>query len=144
MLNIFWKKMALLADVFLNFRLWEAWLDKCLRSPVSEDSATSNIVNRLKYCSKLNDSTFTIFIDTCAGNSGLKSLSEWYAKSQDCLLTHSLPIISILLLRDEIYCNIFRSNYLRKEKHFIPFFFLHFLNLDSIFNIFKIKMTLIP
>ena len=142
MLNIFWKKMTLLADVFLNFRLWEAWLDKCLRSPVSEDSATSNIVNGLKYCWKLNDSTFTIFIDTCAGTSGSKSISEWCAKSQDCLLTRSLPIISILLLREAIYCNIFRSNYLRKEKHFIPFFFfffffLHFLNLDSILNFFK-------
>ena len=75
-LNIFKKGMTLIADVFFNFRLRKTWLDKCLKSPLSEDSSTSNMVNGLKYCSKQNDGTFIIFIETCAGNSGLKSLSE--------------------------------------------------------------------
>ena len=68
----------------------------------------------------------------------------YWSVEMDCLLTHWLAIISILLLTADIYCKIFRSNYLRKEKHFIAFFFLHFLNLDSIFNILKTKMTLTP
>ena len=116
-LNIFQKRMTLIADVFLKFRLRKTWLDKCVKSPVSEDPSTSNMVNGLKDCSKLNDSTFTIFIDTCAANSGLKSLSEWYAKAQDCLLTHSLPIKSIVLLRNwkiirphHDYCDILYDN----------------------------------
>ena len=46
------------------------------------------------------------------------------------------------LLIETIYCKIFRSNYLRKKKKF-PKFFLDFQNLDSIFNIFNQKMTLI-
>ena len=49
---------------------------------------------------------------------------------------------SILFLTDVIFCNIFKSIYLRNEKYFLHFF-LHFLNLDSILNIFEKKMTLI-
>ena len=49
---------------------------------------------------------------------------------------------SILFLIEAIYSNIFKCIYLRKEKYFVDFFF-HFLNLDSILNIFKKKMTLI-
>ena len=64
------------------------------KKPASEDNSTSNMVNGLKYCSKLNDSTFIMFFDTCESNSGSKSLSEWYAKSEDSLLTHSLQFIA--------------------------------------------------
>ena len=47
----------------------------------------------------------------------------------------------MLFLIETIFSNIFKSNYLRKKKYF-QFFFCSFLNLDSIFNIFKKKMTL--
>ena len=46
-LNIF-KKKTLIADVFLNLRTPKTWLDKCLKSPVSEDPSTSNMVNGTK------------------------------------------------------------------------------------------------
>ena len=49
---------------------------------------------------------------------------------------------SILFLIDTIYGNIFRCNYLLQNKHF-PNFSSDFLNLDSILNMFKKKMTLI-
>ena len=48
---------------------------------------------------------------------------------------------SILFLKEAIYCYILRYNYLRNQKDFINSF-LHFLNLDSIFNIFKKKYDL--
>ena len=51
-------------------------------------------------------------------------------------------MISILFLKEAIYCNIFRYNYLWNKKVFVNFL-LHFLNLDSIFKFFKKKMTLI-
>ena len=51
-----------------------------------------------KHCWNLQDSTFMIFIHHCKGNWVLKSLSEWYAKAQDCLLTHWLIIANILVL----------------------------------------------
>ena len=55
--------------------LRKTWLDKCLKSPVSEDHSTSNMVNAPKHCRNLNDSTFTIFIRQCEGNSVLKTPS---------------------------------------------------------------------
>ena len=48
----------------------------------------------------------------------------------------------ILLLIETIFSKIFRWDYLRKKKIF-SLSFLHFLNLDSILNIFKKKMTVI-
>ena len=61
---------------FWTYGLRKTWLDKCLKSPLSEDPLTSNMVNGQKHCSKVNGSTFIIFIDPNEGNSGLKSLSE--------------------------------------------------------------------
>ena len=55
---------------FFTSRLRKTWLDKCLKSPVSEDPSTGNKLNGLKHYSKLNDSTFTVFIDPFEGNSG--------------------------------------------------------------------------
>ena len=49
---------------------------------------------------------------------------------------------SILSSTEAIYCKIFRCIYLRNEKYFVNFF-LHFLNLESILNILKKKMSLI-
>ena len=48
----------------------------------------------------------------------------------------------ILFLKETIYYNMFRCNFLRNKKHFLNFF-LHFRNLDWILNIFQEKMTLI-
>ena len=107
----------------LNYRLRKTWLDKCLKSPVSEHPSTSNMANGSKHCWNLNDSSFTIFIDPCEGSSGWKSLSEWYATFEDYLLTHWVPIIGILFLTEAIYCNILRCSYIRSKKDFLNFLF---------------------
>ena len=107
---------------FWTYGLRKTWLDKCLKSLVSENSSTGNMINGLKHCSKLKDSTFAIFIDPCEVNSGLKSLSEWYGKSEDCFLAHCLPITSILILTETIHSKIFRFNYLRNLIYFLSFF----------------------
>ena len=41
--------MALIAHDFGNYRLQRTWLGKCLKSPVSEDPLTSDMVNRPKH-----------------------------------------------------------------------------------------------
>ena len=107
---------------FWTYRLRKTWLDKYLKSRFSEDPSTSNMVNGRRHRSKLSDSTYNIFTDLREDNSGWRSLSEWYAKSYDCLLTHLLPMISIPFLKKAILCNIFRCIYLKKEKYF-PIFF---------------------
>ena len=129
---------------FWTYALPKTLLDKCLKSPVSEDHSSSNMANQPKHCENLSDSTFTIFIDPCESNSRLKSLSEWYSKSWDCLLTHWLPVTGILFLQVTIYSKIFRCNYLKNKEYFpLFFFFLHFVNLNSIFKIYRKKMTLV-
>ena len=35
---------------FRNYELANPWLDKCLKSPVSEDPWKSNMVNETKHC----------------------------------------------------------------------------------------------
>ena len=122
--------------------LRKMWLDKCLKSSVSEDPSTRNMANGPKHCWNLNSSTFVIFIDHCERNSVVKSLSWWYEKYKDCFLTHWLPMTSILFLIETIYRNIFRCNYLENNRNFHNFLF-HLGNLDSTLNILKKKMTLI-
>ena len=65
---------------FGTYGFRRTWLDKYLKSGVLEDPSTSDMENGLKHSSKLNDSTFTIFIDPCEDNSAGKSFSELYAK----------------------------------------------------------------
>ena len=60
---------------FRNYGPRKPWLDKCLKSPVSEGSSKSNILNRLQRCVNVNHSTFSILIDQCEGNWIGKSLS---------------------------------------------------------------------
>ena len=67
-LKIFKKKIALIADLFLNLRT-----PKYVVREMSEKSRftyplTSDMVKRAKHCWNLNDSNFTIFIDPCEGN----------------------------------------------------------------------------
>ena len=47
----------------LSYGQWNTWLDKCLKSQVSEDPSTSNMVIGLKHCLNLNESGFPKFID---------------------------------------------------------------------------------
>ena len=60
---------------FSTYGLKKKWLDICLKSLLSEDPQTSNMVNGLKHCINLNGSTLIIFIDHFEGNSVAKSLS---------------------------------------------------------------------
>ena len=121
---------------FWTYGLRKTWLDKCLKSPVSEDPSTSHVLNRPNHWWNLKSSSFTIFIGHCEGNSVAKSLSCWYEKYWDCFITHWVPKTSILFLKETIYCNIFRCNCLRNKKPFWTFF-LHLRNLDSIWAFLK-------
>ena len=48
---------------FQNYGFRKTLLDKCQKSRISEDPLTSIMVNGIKQCENLNDTTFTIFID---------------------------------------------------------------------------------
>ena len=53
---------------FPKYCLRKTWLDKCLKSRVSEDPSTDNMSNGSKHCRNLNDSTFTIIIKYSGAN----------------------------------------------------------------------------
>ena len=57
------ETMTLINFVFPKLRTPKTWLDKCLKSPISEDSSRRNMVNGSKHCWNLHGSTFIIFID---------------------------------------------------------------------------------
>ena len=97
-LEYFEKKMTFTASVFRKLKTPNTWWDKCLKSPVSEDPLTSNMVNVPQQCWNLHHSASIKFIDHCQVNWIGKRLSCLHAKSWDCLLTHSLPMKSILSL----------------------------------------------
>ena len=58
---------------FRNYGFQKSWLDQCLKIPVSEDPSKSNMVNAPKHCSKLQECSFTIFVDHSEGNYLTKS-----------------------------------------------------------------------
>ena len=60
--------MSLRAFVFPILRTPKMWLDKSLKSPVSDERSTSNMVNVPKHCRNLHHSNFTIFIGHWEGN----------------------------------------------------------------------------
>ena len=53
---------------FRNYGFRKAYLDKCLKNPVSEDPLAINMVNGIKQCRNLNGTPFNIFIDHLEGH----------------------------------------------------------------------------
>ena len=51
-----------------NSGLRKTWLDKSLKSPVSDNRFTGNLVNGPKHCFNVNHRTVPILIDHCGGN----------------------------------------------------------------------------
>ena len=119
---------------FWNYWLRKTWSDNCLKSALSKDPWTSNIVNGCKLCWSPNDSSFTIFIDHCEGIWVEKSSSSWLANSWYWLLTHWLPMKGILFLIETIYCNQIHMHLSQKKRifsHFFPPFSKPILNLKN-------------
>ena len=98
----FEKKMTLIDFVFSKLRTPKTESDKCLKSAVSEDPSTSNMVNVPKHRWNLRHSTFMKFIDYFQVNWVGKGLFYWHARSWYCLLTHWLQMKSILFLIETI------------------------------------------
>ena len=134
--------MTLIALVFPKLRTPKTLLDKCLKSPVSEDPSTNNMVNVPKQCWNLHRITCITFIDHCQVNWLGKSFSYWHAKSWDWLLIHRLPMKSILLFIETIQRYQSQMQLSKKQKHF-SVFFLAFLKSRLDFEHLKNKITLI-
>ena len=56
--------MSLIVQLFPNLRTRKTWLKKCLKSVVSEDPLTSNMVRETKHCGNLNTPSFPYLLIT--------------------------------------------------------------------------------
>ena len=100
--KIFSKKVWPRSVLYIwTYGLQKTWLDKFLKSPVSEDPSTSNTVNGPKQFSNLNETSFTIFIDLCEYNWGLKFL--W-------LISKIIGLFLDALSADNKYSLLIREN----------------------------------
>ena len=109
-------------------------LVKCLKSSLSEDASTTKMVKGWNTVQSLTTASLPYL---------LIPVKEIQICSSLGLFVNQLTAMtSILFWTEAIYCNIFRCLYLRNEKYFLNFL-LHFINLDTIFNIFKKDMNLI-
>ena len=124
--------MTVIDFVFPNSRSPKTWSYKCLKSLLTEDLSTRNMVNVPKHCWNLHRSTFIIFINHCQVNWFGKSLFFWHAKSWDYLLTHWVPMKSILFLNTN-------SDEIIPEKKTSSHFFVAFLKFRLNFKYFETK-----
>ena len=86
---------------FWNYGFRKKWLDKCLKTTVSDDLSSSNMVDGHKHSCILDDSTFTIFIDHCERNWAWNSL---------LVLSKILRLFVNTLTADEKYSLLNRDN----------------------------------
>ena len=135
--------MTITAFVFSKLRTLKTWLDKCLKSPVSEDPSTSNMVNVRKHYWNLHHSTFIIFLRHWPGNFVRKSLSYYWSlatklcSKKSLLLTcQILGLLVKTLAANEKYLVLNGENLtipiqviLSEKKKFFLNFLLHFWNL---------------
>ena len=131
--------MTLTAFVFPKLRTVKTCLDKCLKSPISENPSTSNMINASKHCPNLR------YINI---NWSLPYQLSW---KKFLLLTWKILGLLVstsstdekcpVVKRDKLTIPI-QMDYLRNKKVFHDFL-LHFSNLAEILNVLKQKTTLI-
>ena len=83
-----------------------------------------------------------MFFHHCEEKEFGKYLPYWSLESQGWLLTHGLPMTSILFRILRICRSLFKSSYIKNKKYFLDFLF-HLWNLQQILKIFKEKKILI-
>ena len=79
-LDIFRKKMALIAYLFLRLRPAKSVVTYMCKSSPSDYPSKRNMVNASQLCLNLSNSTCGIFIAQREDNLAAKSLFSWYAK----------------------------------------------------------------
>ena len=124
-----------------TYGLHKTWLDKCLKSPVSEDPSTSNMVNGPKHCWNLNDTTITIFIDP--------SEDKFRSKKSLWVICKILGLLFNPLTPDYRYSLLNRGNLLQhvqmqlsQKQTFFHFFLWIFRICTQFWTFSKKKMTL--
>ena len=121
---------------FRNYKLSKTWFNHSLESAISEPPSTVNVLMGARNLWNLHRSTFAIFFNHSEGKWIGKDLPNQNLKFEGCLLTHWLPMASILFRIARIWSSLFKCNYLKNKKLFLNFLF-HLWNLHQILKIFE-------
>ena len=136
-MNIFKKKMTLIAYLFVRLRPAKNVVRYMCKSLASDYTSKRNMVNRSQLNLNLSESACSIFIAQRQGNLVAKSLLVIWKSLRLFLNTTSAVDKCSLPNKDNLMQPTHRQFY-QKLKIFLNFF-LEFQNLGSILNIFKKK-----
>ena len=121
---------------FGNYWLRKTCLEHSLKSTISEDSLTVNMLKRPKLLQKDHESTFIIFFHHYQRTWFGKYLPQLYAKSWGCFLTHCLPNDKYPVRYCHNLLSPIQMQLSEKRKTVSSFFFL-FLHFTSNFKHFE-------
>ena len=125
---------------FPNYWLQKMWLLKCIKGPVLEHTLTVSVLTGPKHCWSPYGNTFILCFHQSKKNWFGKILCELVLKCYVYLLTHWLPMTSILLVISGIYRDQIKCNYLKNQKLFLEIL-LRFWSLRKIWNILEKNIT---
>ena len=141
-LNIFRKKKIIIANVFAKLTTVQSLVTPLTIQRRLKTSLDSQHVKRFQTLVKSSWKHFFHIFSTLWGEIIWK-ISPWLKfEIIGFLLTHGLPITSIVFRIVRICRSLFKSSYLKNKKHF-PSFLFHLWNLHQISNIFKKKTIVI-
>ena len=141
-LNNFKKKKIVIANVFPKLTTVQHLVRPLTKERRVKTSFNSQHVKGFQALLKSSWELFYHDFSSLWGQSFGKYLHDWSLKSRGCLLTHGMPITSILFQIVKICRSLFKCNYLKNKKHFLSFLF-HLWNLHQILNIFGKKKIVI-
>ena len=123
---------------YRNYRQSKTWLEHSQKTRFSVIFLRVNVLKGPKHFWCLHERTFIIFFPHSENKWFAKYLPNWNLKSEGCLLTHWLPMTSILFGVLRTCCSLFKWNYIKNENIFLNFLFL-FRNLHQILKDFLKK-----
>ena len=141
-LNLFKKKKIVIGNVFPKLATVQGLVTPLTIQRSLKTSFDSQHVKRFQTLVKSSWKHFYHIFSSLWGEIIWK-ISPWYKfEIIGSLLTHGMPITSILLRIVRNCRSRFKSSYLKNKKHFLGFL-LHLWNFHQILNIFKKKKIVI-
>ena len=137
-LIIFKKKKIIIANVFPKLVTVQGLVTPLTIQRHLKTSFDSQHVKRFQTLVKSSWEHFYQIFSSLEEKWFGKYLPDWSLKSKGVLLTHRLPITSILLRIVRICRSLWKYSDLKNKKYFLSFLF-HLWNLHQMLNIFKIK-----
>ena len=141
-LNIIKKKKIVIGNVFPKLATAQGLVPSLTIQHRLKTSFDSQQVRPFQTLLKSSWEHFYHIFSSLPGEMFGKYLPDWSLISEGCLLTHGLPVTSILLRIVRTCRSPLKSSYVKNKNHFLGFLF-HLWNLHQILNTLKKKKIVI-